>query len=174
MEQTKAAPRLMMDANGAVVALKCDHKCPLALIIEAGGHLMTVIFWCYRYSFSNLCVNPNLLPRCSSTRFPLYEINFHAIFVAGGRARRYLATHNVECCFEVMHVPCIRLLFFLLFVLAGFHSFPTLCRYRHLIEEALNFRNAHAGKPFVCPNIHWLESHVIFVLGLQFWRQSWY
>ena len=53
-------------------------------------------------------------------------------------------------------------------------SFPTLCRYRHLIEEALNFRNAHAGKPFVCPNIHWLDSHVTFVLGMQFWRQSWY
>ena len=50
MARTQQVKRLMMDADGSVLALQCEQKCPLALIIEPGGHLMTVKnLSCYRF-----------------------------------------------------------------------------------------------------------------------------
>ena len=42
MARTQPVTRLMMDADGTVVVLRCEQKCPSALVIEHGGHLMTV------------------------------------------------------------------------------------------------------------------------------------
>ena len=97
MAQTKAAPRLMMDARGAVVALQCDQHCPLSLVIEPGGHLMTVndfMLICHYHSLHSFSV--------------LWIIDGYVTITDCGCQRGNVEAHNVERYFKVMHtLRCI-------------------------------------------------------------------